>query len=501
MQRVAVLCVTIIFLLPAFAETKAHQSNPEQALDIGSRRELFVDHFLIDRLVGTRLELHHPQPAEVAIQVDRPWEGGDNLGISVLHHDGIYRMYYRGMANDDIKGRCLAESRDGITWTKPNLGLIEVAGTRDNNAIVEGKDTWSYFMIPFIDQRPGVPASHRIKGITPGFSRRGNFERRELFLHLSADGARWEKAQDDPILVTTFPNAFDSLVCLFWSAAEQRYVLYSRYMVDTQGRPSRKGGLRSVFRSTSPDLIHWSEPTPMTFTGTGVVPSAQLYTSMTEPYFRAPHIYVSFPMRFMENRKTVSDSQAQRVGLRPGRNADSSDGVFMSSRAGSTHFDWIFKEAFLRPGPGWENWGTRSNIVLWGLLPTVPGEMSLWVNRHYGTPSFHIRRYRLRTDGFVSVRAPYEGGEMLTKLFRFQGTQLEINYSTSAAGSIRVGIQDSAGKPIPGFGVEQCPEIIGDEITRVVSWKDGADVGALAGQTVRLRFSLKDADLYSIRFK
>ena len=357
MQRVTVLLVTIIFLLPAFAETKAHQSNPEQALDIGSRRELFVDHFLIDRLVGTRLELHHPQPAEVAIQVDRPWEGGDNLGISVLHHDGIYRMYYRGMANDDIKGRCLAESRDGITWTKPNLGLIEVAGTRDNNAIVEGKDTWSYFMIPFIDQRPGVPASQRIKGITPGFSRRGNFERRELFLHLSADGARWEKAQDDPILVTTFPNAFDSLVCLFWSAAEQRYILYSRYMVDTQGRPRRKGGLRSVFRSTSPNLIHWSEPTPMTFTGTGVVPSAQLYTSMTEPYFRAPHIYVSFPMRFMEDRKTVSDPEAERIGLRPGRNADSSDGVFMSSRAGSTHFDWIFKEAFLRPGPGWENWG------------------------------------------------------------------------------------------------------------------------------------------------
>ena len=222
---------------------------------------------------------------------------------------------------------------------------------------------------------------------------------------------------------------------------------------------------------------------------------------MTEPYFRAPHIYVSFPMRFMEDRKTVSDPEAERIGLRPGRNADSSDGVFMSSRAGSTHFDWIFKEAFLRPGPGWENWGTRSNIVLWGLLSTVPGEMSLWVNRHYGTPSFHIRRYRLRTDGFVSVRAPYEGGEMLTKLFRFQGTQLEINYSTSAAGSIRVGIQDSAGKPIPGFGVEQCPEIIGDEITRVVSWKDGADLGALAGQTVRLRFSLKDADLYSIRFK
>ena len=127
--------------------------------------------------------------------------------------------------------------------------------------------------------------------------------------------------------------------------------------------------------------------------------------------------------------------------------------------------------------------------------------MSLWVNRHYGTPSFHIRRYRLRTDGFVSVRAPYSGGEMLTKPFRFQGKRLEINYSTSAAGLICVGIQDSAGKPISGFSVEECSEIIGDEIKRVVSWQGGSDLGALAGKTVRLRFSLKDADLYSLRFK
>ena len=87
------------------------------------------------------------------------------------------------------------------------------------------------------------------------------------------------------------------------------------------------------------------------------------------------------------------------------------------------------------------------------------------------------------------------------KPFRFQGKHLEINYSTSAAGSIRVGIQDSPGKPIPGFGVEECREIIGDEIIRVVSWQGGSDVGTLSGQVIRLRFSLKDADLYSLRFR
>ena len=501
MVRILVFLTAVFLLIVRFPGTDSHASDRATTLDIGTRGELFVDRLLIERLVGAHLELHHPQPAEVAIRVDRPWEGSNNLGISVLHHDGLYRMYYRGMASENIKGRCYAESRDGMNWTKPNLGLIEVAGTLENNAIIEGKDTWSYFMIPFVDRRPGIPSEHRLKGLTPGFKRRGLFERRELFLHVSSDGLRWERAQQDPILETHYPNAFDSLVCVFWSVAEEKYVLYSRYMVNAQGRPSRKGGLRSVFRSTSPDLVRWSEPTPMTFTGTGVVPSAQLYTSMTEPYFRAPHIYVSFPMRFMEDRKAMPDSEAKRIGLDSDRNADSSDGVFMSSRAGSTHFDWIFQEAFLRPGPGWENWGTRSNIVLWGLHRTGEGEMSLWVNRHYGTPSFHIRRYRLRTDGFVSIRAPYEGGEMVTRPLRFKGTQLEINYSTSAAGSIRVGILDSSEEPLPGFSVEECPQIIGDEIRRVVTWQESSDVGRLAGQTVRLKFSLKDADLYSIRFQ
>ena len=76
-----------------------------------------------------------------------------------------------------------------------------------------------------------------------------------------------------------------------------------------------------------------------------------------------------------------------------------------------------------------------------------------------------------------------------------------MNFSTSAAGSIRVELQDSDGKPIPGFTLADCPEIYGDEIERVVSWRGGADVGALAGRAVRLCFALKDADLYAIRFR
>ena len=71
---------------------------------------------------------------------------------------------------------------------------------------------------------------------------------------------------------------------------------------------------------------------------------------------------------------------------------------------------------------------------------------------------------------------------------------------TSAAGGLRVEIQDDSGKAIPGFALDHCPEIIGDEIDRVIAWSGASDVSKLAGKVVRLRFVMKDADLYSFRF-
>lgn len=163
--------------------------------------------------------------------------------------------------------------------------------------------------------------------------------------------------------MTRLPNAFDSLISVFWSTAENRYVFFSRYMVDAQGKPSRPG-FRLIFRSASADLIRWTEPALMSYTRTGFTPSAQLYTHMAETYSRGPHIYVFFFTRFMEDRQAFPDSEARRVGLRQELNRDCSDGVFMTARAESTRIDWIFREAYIRPDPGWKNWGTRSNIAL-----------------------------------------------------------------------------------------------------------------------------------------
>ena len=120
--------------------------------------------------------------------------------------------------------------------------------------------------------------------------------------------------------------------------------------------------------------------------------------------------------------------------------------------------------------------------------------------QNWRLPSVHIRRYTLRPDGFVSVQAGYRSGSVITKPFRFAGNELHLNLSTSAVGWIKIELQDEAGQPLPGFTSADCPEVFGDKLDALVRWKGGADVGLLAGKTVRIRFHMNDADLYSFQF-
>ena len=135
-------------------------------------------------------------------------------------------------------------------------------------------------------------------------------------------------------------------------------------------------------------------------------------------------------------------------------------------------------------------------------LPRAPRELSLYAAESYWTgKSLNLRRYSIRTDGFVSMQAPLAGGEFVTRPLVFTGEKLVINYSTSAAGGVWVEIQGADGRPIKGYTRADCHEVFGDEIERVVAWKGTDTVAGLASRPIRLRFILKDADLFSFRFR
>jgi len=63
-----------------------------------------------------------------------------------------------------------------------------------------------------------------------------------------------------------------------------------------------------------------------------------------------------------------------------------------------------------------------------------------------------------------------------------------------------VEIQTAEGVPVPGFSAIDCRQQIGNEIERTVTWRGGKDLSELAGKPVRLRFVMRDADLYALKF-
>ena len=129
-----------------------------------------------------------------------------------------------------------------------------------------------------------------------------------------------------------------------------------------------------------------------------------------------------------------------------------------------------------------------------------PGEISLYWTEHYRHPTMRFRRGTIRTDGFVSVHAGAEPGEVITRPLIFSGSRLVVNYATSAVGSLRFELCDEAGQALEGFGMGASEILYGNEIEHEVLWRGSPDLGALAGRPVRLRVQIRDGDLYSIRF-
>lgn len=458
-------------------------------LKIGDNRELFVDQYLIEKLNNITQELHTPVNEGTVLKFDNPWEGNFS-GYSTIIKDGTqYKLYYRGIREAGKDGNsnevtCYAESPDGINWTKPSLGIYSIDGTTDNNVILANAAPATHNFSPFLDSNPDAKASERFKAL-------GGVEKTGLFAFVSADGIHWRKIRDSAVFKT---GVFDSQNVAFWSESEQQYVCYFRTWSD--GGFTQYKGFRSVSRTTSKDFIHWTAPVKMTF---GDTPPEHLYTNQTSPYFRAPHIYLSICARFMPKRQVLTEEQAKALNVNPNYFKDCSDAVFMSTRGGAV-YDRTFMQSFIRPEIGLENWVSRSNYPVLNVVQTSPTEISVYVNESYAQPTAHIKRYSLRLDGFASLQAGFKEGDIITRPFVFKGKELEINYATSAAGFVRVEMLDAKGKSIPGYTFNDCMEIIGNEIKRIVSWNGKEDVSALEGKQVRLKIYMKDADLYALKF-
>lgn len=472
-----------LFIVPMLFQGALFAQDP---LQVNDNRQLFLDQYLIESLDNVELRLHHPVSEGPVLYFDKPWEGNFSAYCTIIKDGPVYKAYYRGVRDAGSDGRdeettCIALSTDGIHWSKPELGLFEVEGSKVNNVILAHEAPVTHNFSPFIDTNPRCKPSEKYKAL-------GGTGKSGLIAFTSRDGIHWKKVQEAAVFTE---GKFDSQNVSFWSESEKQYICYFRTWTEDGYH-----GYRSVGRTTSRDFIHWTDPVQMKF---GDTPLEHLYTQQTSPYYRAPQIYVAIGARFMPQRQVLSEDQAIALNVNPQYFKDCSDAIIMTTRGGDS-YDRTFMESFIRPGIGLQNWVSRSNYPALNVVQTSDTEMSVYVNENYAQPTAHLKRYSMRIDGFASLHAGYEEGEMTTKPFTFSGKELEINYSTSAAGSVRIEIQNEKGKSLPGFEMENCQEIIGNEIGRIVSWRDSPDLEALTGQVVRLKIHLKDADLYSLKF-
>ena len=443
--------------------------------DIGSRRELFIDDFLVDRMTGSaERRLHHPVPREVALASGKngtPWEYG--CGYFAIVQDGNrIRMYYNSNQPEAHKEKdqlcCVIESADGIHFTRPELGLHEFNGSKRNNIVWHGRSGHNF--TPFLDGNPDAPAAQRFKSIA--YHPKGG----GLGAFISADGIRWKLWVENPI-ITESHGGFDSQNLAFWDPLRKLYVCFFR---------DNTGGLRRIATCTSKNFITWTDPTLVQYKDDRL---EHMYINAIRPYFRAPHIYIGTPARFVVWRKKVTEYPEGSI----------SDAILMSSRDGLIFERW--EEGFVRPVAEPEVWTQRNNYPAWGMVQTSPEEISMYWTEHYTHPGCRLRRGTIRTDGFVSVHAGgRDVGEMLTRPLIFTGGQLEVNYATSAAGALLFELCDERGNPFKGFSLADSEVLFGNEIEHRVRWYGAGNLAALAGKPVRLRVRLHDADLYSFRF-
>jgi hypothetical protein len=450
-----------------------------EPLKLGSRRELFVDKYLIERMDGVALRLHPPVAQDVALVCDAPWEGNTS-GYYTLFQDGdLYRCYYRGSHHGEPGGKpsqpgvvCYAESKDGLTWTKPKLGLFAFDGSKENNIVHMGDGCANF--APFKDANPNCPPESRYKALASTGDEKTRKLKPSLQAYHSADGLRWSLMREAPVITA---GSFDSQNTAFYDTERGEYRAYWRYF--TGGYTDERGwapkGVRAIRTGTSKDFLTWENQADLAYGQDA--PAVHLYTNAVRPYARAPHLFVGFPTRYQPKHQQVEPE-------------------LMTSRDGVNFQRW---EEPLIPitAPKDRDWN-RSNYMTIGLLALTgkPDELSVYATEaYYQGPGSRIRRFTFRVDGFVSASAAE--GTLVTKPLMFSGSKLTLNLISG--GDTRVEVADAEGNALPGFTMEDCAPLNGDFIDEAVTWKGGS-LAALAGRPVKLRFALRSTGLFSLRF-
>ncbi len=463
----------------------------ERPIEVSGAKQLFVDELFLATSNGVSLKIRPPRKTgEIVLKSEHPWESATLNWFSVLQDPGRidpeanYRMWYEaydvdGWPTGDDTSFCYAESRDGVNWTKPELGLFSYRSNTQNNILfrqigsaADGDLSRVHGTGIFIDST--APVAARFKAVSQGiFSDIGKPPHRVAGMY-SADGLTWTR-YSQPIC-----NVFaDSQYSGFLDESIAKYVVYGR----VEGQ---------IGRSASTDFSHFEPLESVLNINQNDPENSSLYNSAVIKYPFAEHIYFMFPSLYQRNPDTLDV-----------RLAVSRDGIHWNRPDQTT--SWIplgqsgeFDSGSLYMGQGIIRDGDEISMYYSG-APLRHNEVTLeQLAERRNARTFS--RVVMQLDRFIAAVAGTEGGAFSTPPLLFEGSELRLNVNVRQGGSVRVGLLDENGQSVPGRTIKDCIPLLNDSLAAQVRWKDSDDVSFWEKKPIRLQVEMTAAELYGFQF-
>jgi hypothetical protein len=497
------------------AESSALKDTP---LEVGAEKQLFIDKRFISSSHNVNLHMNHAEKIGKIIKgTQKPYLNYPAMVLNVFEDNGIYKLYY-GCHTGGGHTLAYAESSDAINWKQPNLGLIDLAGSTDNNMIFRGE--YAAFAYVFKDAHESDPAK-RYKAFWPKWTPGKPFNPAHdgIYAYYSSDGIQFIEAGQ---VLPKFP---DNPPIVHWDKRIGKYVIYTR-VFDLSVENKRKIGRIETDDCLAPWPYNSSNDSSWLLSthhistvleaDNHIAPYSDYYYNSATIYPYADDVYLMFltpfrhfgPSRQPEFYKHVETRED--FGLIEIQLAISRDGI-----------NWTrpFYEPYIRTGTTreWDRWLITSgpNVIRRGnyiyhyyCSSSRTHDSALLRPEYYydddpdlpDDPVNNLFVARQRLDGFVSVDAPIQGGWVLTPPLVFTGSCLRLNIDTGALGTAFIELRDADNNAISGYTLDACEEIGGNFVDVRVRWKGKHDLSALAGKTVRIYIKMRAAKLYAFQF-
>lgn len=479
-------------------------------IDIGNRKQLFVDDLLLAEHSRISKFVYRPEkyPKNPVLVADRPWEletadaipGVQLDAQSSLYDptDKLFKMWYLPRVwKNNHAGWCYATSKDGYNWEKPDLGIYEFNGSKQNNIVAAFDRKIDLTFNNVVLDLHEADSNKRFKAMGelengPVANRYGG-----AAIAFSPDGIHWNVYDKNPV-IKHGQNIADAPTMLGWDAKRNKYVAYPRPGHPLAREINGNGihrHIRTIGYAESDDFIHW--------TATKVMLAPDLEDRVDYQYgqFVASQVgdfYLGFLMVHQTHEQTW--------------------GVFLLSSRDGFHWNWIDRNTpfMVRGEIGSYDAGYQDmsgpithggkHWLYYGAFSGVHGERN-----RYGEDRICVALATLPEDRWVGLLAGPDQAAIVTKPLNFQGENLFIDIDASNPQDrgkgfrnfdeceLRAAITDQSGKPLDGFSLDKSKVLL-ESGRKEMTWP-GANVAALAGQPIRLRLAMRNCALYSIQFQ